>query len=179
MNTISYMQKASEAAAANGNAFKAMLDISLNATQKLLELNGELVRSLATNDGEAAHEFDFSNQVGLHTQRLERTSAYLRDVSDICLSTQSEIAKLNAEQAANLLQAITIQLDTLAKTDPLDAAGFSEMLKSTFTKTGTTYEEMINTARELTESSLNVALAVLQPAVRETGRKAASPRKAA
>jgi len=179
MNSISYIEKASEAATANGEAFKSMFEISLGATQKLFELNGELVRSFVQRDGSSSGDFDFRNQIDLHKRHLERTSEYLRDINDICLSTQAEITKLNTQRADIVMKTLSTQLDELAKTNPLDATGFSEMLKSTFAKTGTTYEEMINTARELTESSLTAAMTVLQPAARETGRKAASPKKAA
>lgn len=177
MTTDTYIQKASDAAAVNRNALTSMLDISLGATQKLLELNGEFVLSLARSDGAMKGDFDFNNPVGLQAQRLERTTEYLRDLNDICLSAQSEIAKLNTQQAENLMQVITTQLDAFAKTDPRNTAAFSEMLKTAFSKTETTYEEMINTTRELTESSLNAALSALQPAARETSRKVASPKK--
>jgi len=179
MNSISYLEKASEAATANGEAFKTMFEVSLGATQKLFELNGELVRSFVQRDGSSPADFDFRNQIDLHKRHLERTSEYLRDVNDICLSTQAEITKLNTQHADNVIKTISSQLDELAKTNPLDATAFSEMLKSTFAKTGGSYEELINTARELTESSLTAALTVLQPAARESGRKVASPKKAA
>ncbi|NMG73998.1 phasin family protein [Aromatoleum diolicum] len=178
MNSISYLQKVTEAASDNGEVVKAIFDVSLNATQQLLALNGDFMRSFAT--GSATHSTqDLHEQVGVYMQSFERASEYFRNVNEICVKTQAEIATVSAQRAAEVTQTLVAQVDNLFQGSPLKTAGIADMLKSTLNTAGTACENIINTSREVAESTMTGATQALQTSANASRTSARSARKTA
>ena len=162
MNAIFNLQKATEAASANGDAFKSVFDVSLKAAQDAFALNEAFLRSFASTD-EAPSAFDFERSLGAQTERMERTSAYLSEMGELCVRTQSEIGRLNAEHFEKSVRTMFAQFGNAF--DPAGAAGspvVAEMLRAYTSSAGSAFENMLGAAREITESSLSAATEVLQ-----------------
>lgn len=162
MNAIVNLQKVTEAASANGEAIKSVFDVSLKAGQEAFALNEAFLNSLVA-DAEAPSAFDLERHCGLQTARMERTSAYLSEMGELCVRTQSEIARLNAEHFDKSMRTMLAQFGNVF--DPANAMGspvMAEMLRAYSSSAGSAYENLLNATREFTESSLSAAAEVLQ-----------------
>jgi len=178
MNSISYLQKVTEAASDNGEVFKAIFDVSLNATQQLLALNGDFLRSFVTA-GTTPSTHDLHEQMSVYMQGFERASEYFRNVNELGVKTQAEIATVSAQRAAEVTQALVAQVDNLFQGSPLKTAGIADILKSTLSNAGTACENIINTSREVAESTMTVATQALQTSANASRTSARSVRKSA
>jgi len=179
MNSISYLQKVTEAASDNGEALKAIFDVSLNATQQLVALNGDFVRLFIAGSATPVSGQDMHAQMNACTQHIERASEYFRNMNDICIKTQTEIASVNAQRAAEVTQTLVAQIDNLFQGSPMNTSGIVEMLKSTLSNAGTACESIINTSREVAESTLTAATQALQTTANAPRTSARSARKTA
>ncbi|MBI1904915.1 MAG: hypothetical protein HYS20_01540 [Rhodocyclales bacterium] len=179
MNSISYMQKATEVAAANGQVFKSIFDVTVAAMQRLTSLNGDLVRSLTRDGALPTAGQDVRERLRTYTARIDETGEYVRECNDLCIKTQMEIARLHMQRMGDVVQALTTQFEELARINPMDTSGMGEALKVMFNNSGSAYEEMTNTMREAVESSLTATLRALQPPQKETPKSPATAKKAA
>lgn len=178
MNSIHYLQKMTEVASDNGEAAKAIFEVSLNATQQLLALNGDFVRSFATAKVSPS-TLHLHDQATVYVQNFERASEYFRNVTELCSKTQAEIATVSAQRAAEVTQALAAQVDDLFQGSPLHAAGIADALKSTLSSAGTACENIINTSREVAESTMTAATQALQSSANASRTSARSVRKTA
>ncbi len=179
MNSIAKLQRFAEAASANGDAFKSIYDVTLAASQQIFALNNDFFQSFVEGCTVPKSSPDTHELVSMYAQGLERTSAYCRDISDICSKTQVEVFKassLSADEAAKFFFA---EIETLLQSLPVDQSPFSEMLKSAFSNAGSTCEKIIDTSRQMTESSLAVATHAVETAGKSTGPTPRSARKTA
>lgn len=192
MNTISYMQKATEVAAANGEIVKSMFDTSVATMQRLMTLNGDFVRSISRDAYGGAREVDVGERIGAYLRRLDDTEAYLCELNELCIRTHTEFARMGAQRAGEVLKALVAQFEQAGRANPLEAGGFRDMVKAGFDSTGAAYEEMIKTMRAVTESNLTAAMQSLRAQThahahaqaqtqqaKEPGKSAAQARKAA
>lgn len=179
MNSISYMQKATEVAAANGQVFKSMFDVTVTAMQRLATLNGDLVRSVTRDGALPTPGQDARERLHAYSVRIEEAGEYMRECNDLCIKTQTEVARLQLQRVGDVVQALTTQFEELARINPMDASGMGEAMKVMFNNSGSAYEEIANTMREAVESSLTATLRALQPLQKEAPKNPATAKKAA
>lgn len=178
MNPLSYFQKVAEVACDNGDVAKAICDVSLNATQQLLALNGDFVRTLACANVPAAQP-NLHDQTTLYAQGFERASEYFRNVTELCAKTHAEIATVNAQRAAEITHALAAQVDDLFQGSPFKSAGIPDMLKSTLNSAGAACQNMIHVSREVAESTVAATAQALQNSADASRTSARSVRKTA
>lgn len=179
MNSIAKLQRFAEAASANGDAFKSIYEVTLSATQEIFSLNNDYFRSFVEGCASPEGRLDGSELVSAYAQGLERASAYCRDVSEVCSKTQVALFKagsLSADEAAKLFFA---ELETLYQALPMDQSQFSEMLKSAFSCASSTCEKIIDTSRQMTESSIAVVAHAAPATAGSAGTTAKAARKVA
>lgn len=156
MNSIAKLQRFAEAASANGDAFKSVYDVTLTATQQIFSLNNDFFQSCVEACTVPQSSLGMHELVDGYAQSVERASAYFRDVSEICSKTQVEVFKastLSADEAAKFFFA---EIEILFQSLPAGQSPFSEVLKSVFSNASSTCEKLIDTSRQMTESSLAV-----------------------
>lgn len=182
-NSVTPLQeKISEVANANGEALKSMVNVALNASEQLLALNLNVLRSYTANiakptSGNTAEQM--TAQFKSPAKTLELTSDYLRNVSGICLKTQSEFAQLNVERISELNQSVSAMLDDMAKSGPKGTAEVVEQVKSALGSMTEAYENMIRTTSEIAESNLAAASSALEPMVAVARTESKVSKKAA
>ena len=170
MNSVSYVERFTEAANANGEAFRSICDTSLKSVQQLMALNGDFARSLSENGALPLNGFDLREQMSAHTQRMQRAGEYFRELNEICVKVQGEFARVGTELAAEVGKITAAQIGVLFEASPLAASGFAEVFKSSLKDAASAGERMVNTSREITESSMTAALQALQAAPAESAR---------
>lgn len=178
MNALAKLQRVAEAASTNGDAVKSIYDLTLKTTQQLFALNNDYFRSCVEGCTTPENGAGTQELMSAYAQGLERASAYFRDASDICSKAQVEIFKassLSADEAAKFFFA---EIETLLQASSADQSRYFEVLKSAFSSASSTCEKIIDTSRQMTESSLAVAVHA-GPAAGNAGTTARSARKAA
>jgi hypothetical protein len=176
MSSATNLQKAVETATANGAAFKSLYEISLNTVQKIYSRNSEFIRAFAEAGAYRKGGLDLRDLAGTYAQYLERSSEYFSEIGDICTTTQTELLKVGAQNAEDLAKNFIAEFEALLQQNPLDNAKFSDWLTSALSTAGTTYEKIVDTSRQITESSLTVATHLGQAAANtatKTARKTA------
>lgn len=184
MNSITPLhERFTEVVTANGDAFNAIVEITLNTAEQMFALNMNTVRSYkagakVVNGGSLFEQL--TAQSGSAARSLELASDYLRSASSICIKSQAEIGQINIERANELAQSFGSLLDTMARSGPVGSAEVVEQIKSALSSASEAYEHVIKTSSEFAERSLAAADEAVQPvlaAASSTEKKVA--RKAA
>jgi hypothetical protein len=179
MTTNVAMQKLAEAASVNGEAFKSIYDITLNASQQMLTLNNDYFRSFAEGFTVPKNGLGLSEQLSAQTQGVERASEYLREISEIFTHTQAEVFKLGSQNADEVTKILFADLEMLLKPFPVDQSTLAEVLKSALSTATTAYEKLVDTSRQITESSLKVVSGAGQAAANTAATTTKAARKSA
>ncbi len=179
MKSINYMNSVSEVANANGEAIKSMYMLSLEAAQKLGELNGEMVRSFVDNVQKIGATSDAEERVKVQAQLFERSSDYFRELTDVFSSTMPEIGRLNAQRMNAVMDMMAEQAQQLsaAKRKSERSADMAELMKSSFFNPAVAYENMFNMTQQLFDSSLQAV--GQKPAGKAVARASEEGKKAA
>jgi phasin family protein len=163
------MPKYIDAANASIQTFESLAGIAFNTSEQLLALNLEAARSLcefaSANAqpimGEDMRE-QFANRLNANGQGVEQVTAYLRNLNELCLKMQAEMAEVNAQRLTELSDSLVSAFDALAKTAPAGSADFVAAMKSTLNSANMAYEKLIKAGREVTETNWSVATKALQ-----------------
>jgi hypothetical protein len=166
MTANATLQKLSEAASVNGEAFKSICGLTLNASQQMLALNSDYFQSFAEAFTVTGSGQDFSEQLSAQMQSAEQASEYFRKMSEIFTQTQAEVFKRGSQNADEVTKILFADFETLLKSFPVDQSTLAEVLKSALSTATTTYSKLVDTSRQITESSLKV--------VSDAGQAAAS-----
>ncbi|ANQ85910.1 phasin family protein [Azoarcus olearius] len=167
MSSYFSLQKLTDAANANGNALKSAFDIGLDASERFVALNFATLRSLSAGYkplGEDVFE-QFSGQFKTPVQGIEQATDYLRNVSDIYVKAQADIARLNSERLNGVSQQVNELLDDVARTGPAGTAEVVGKVKTALNSVTEAYENILRTTREATEHQFAAASNALQPIV--------------
>jgi phasin protein len=185
MNTLSSVQKLTQVASGNIEAFESFAQIMLNASERLVALNLDSARSMCHLAASSAAPLggndmrdQFANRMNEQGKTLEQAAAYVRNVNELCIKTQNEVADLNTRRLNEVSQGMQELLDGIAKSGPAGAADIVAAIKSAMSNASTAYQNLIKTTRDVAETNLAAATNALQPIVdAATSGKAA--RKAA
>ncbi len=173
MNTLPSVQKLTQAANGNIQAFQSFADIVLNASERLVALNIEAARTLCSTATANAAPLTASNdmrdqiaaRMGTQGKMFEQAAEYFRSFNDLCAKTQSEVAELNTQRLNEVSGSVHELLDSVAKAGPTGAADIVAAMKAAMNNASAAYENMIKTTRDVTESNLAAASNALQPMV--------------
>ncbi|ENO85832.1 phasin family protein [Thauera linaloolentis] len=126
------MQKLAATANSSLQTFQSLADIVLNASEQLLSLNVEAARSLcayasAQSLPASGEEFrsQFASRIAAQNEGFEQASEYLRNVNEICLRTQSEVAEISTRhinEVSSSVQSLFNEVARLAPVAALEAA---------------------------------------------------------
>lgn len=104
MTNYPSMQRLTATANSNLQAFQSMAEIMLNASERLAALNVEAARSFCAfaasqkfpANGEELRD-RLAGKGNAQDHGLEQAAEYLRNVNEVCLRTQSEVAELSTQ----------------------------------------------------------------------------------
>jgi len=186
MNTLPSVQSLTDAANANIMTFQSFADIVLNASERLTTLNIDAARSVfafaSANAGPLIGEGlrdQIASRVGAQGQGLEKAAEYVRKVNEVLVKTQADVTQLSAKRMSEATDSLHSMLDTMAKSGPAGTADIVAAMKSALNTTSATFENMIQTTREVTESNLAAAANALQTTAHEAATAAKASKKAA
>jgi len=122
------MQKLAATANSSLQTFQSLADIVLNASEQLLSLNVEAARSLCAyasaqtlpSNGEEFRS-QFASRVAAQSEGFEQASEYLRNVNEICLRTQSEVAEISTRHISEVSNSMQSLFDEVSKLAPVAA----------------------------------------------------------
>ncbi|HNS93027.1 MULTISPECIES: phasin family protein [unclassified Thauera] len=124
------VEKFSANAQASIEHLEAYAQITLSAAEKLLALNLDTARTLcelASNSGAQLESGDLrsalATQGATQSKGFEHLTSYLRDVSKLCVQTQSEVVEVGSRQFADLqrtMQSMFEEAGKLSKVNPLE-----------------------------------------------------------
>lgn len=141
MTSLPHVQQLNETAKNSIEHFVAVADIVLNASEQLVGLNIDAARSaceLASTKAAALASADikdqFSNHVAGQGETFEKAAAYLRNVNEICVKTNAEVAELNARHAGEFAQSVQSLFESIAKFAPVGAFDFASLVPAKSTK---------------------------------------------
>lgn len=128
-NTHPTAQKFAETAQSSIQMFQQLADVVLNASEQMASLNLEAARSMCAYASTQAAlpvksdlQANLADRAEAHSASFERATEYLRNVSDICLRTQSEMAELGARHFNEVNQSMQSLFGEMARINPLDGA---------------------------------------------------------
>ncbi|HRP67365.1 MAG TPA: hypothetical protein PLF79_14915 [Thauera sp.] len=165
-------ERFTEVVTANGDAFNAIVEITLNTAEQIFALNMNTARSYKANttlSNRGGFFEQLTAQSGSAARSFELASDYLRNASSICIKSQAEIGQINVERANELAQSFGSLLDTMARSGPTGSAEVVEQIKSALSSATEAYEQVIRTSSEFAERSLAAAEEAVQPVVAAAG----------
>lgn len=124
------MQNFANAANASLKTFQSLAEIMLNASEQLTALNVDAARSfyafaasqtLPTNTEELRERV--TGKGNTHNQGFEQTSEYLRNISEVCLRTQAEVAEISTQHLNEFSNSMSSLLGEVAKMTPTNELG--------------------------------------------------------
>ena len=186
MNSLPSVQNLTDAANANIMTFQSFAEIVLNASERLTTLNIDAARSVfafasansAPLFGEGLRD-PFSSRAGFQGQGLEKAAEYVRNVNDVLVKSQADVAQLSAKRMSEVTESLHAMLDGMAKSGPAGTAEIVAAMKSALNTTNATFENLIQTARDVTESNLAAAANALQSTAGEAATATKTSKKAA
>jgi len=178
MDSMNYARTMTEAAGASATAFKEAFDISLRAAKQISALNGDFARSLV--DGpQATHALDLHQQMQAYSRRVEHSSEHFRNVNDILLKTQSELAKLNAQNMSKVLQTLASQIEQGNPVGGIEVSKLADLMKASLASAGNAYETMFKMTNTLMDTSIKTIAPTSTTAVTRSHSAGTERRKSA
>jgi hypothetical protein len=158
-----------EAAGASASAMKEAFDISLKAAKQIGALNSDFAHSLIAGP-QAARTLDLHEQMQAYSRRVEHSSEHFRNINDILLKTQSELAKLNAQNMSKVLQTLASQLEHGNPIGGIEASKLTDLMRASFVSAGNAYETMF----KMTNTLMDTSIKTIAPTTTTTGPRSHS-----
>lgn len=186
MNAFVPVQALANSASGNLQAIQSFADILLNATEQALAINIDTARKLSTSFTAVAEPLAMDNLQGEVTARInaqtlaiEQTAAYVRNLSELSLRVQNDLASFGTERIAAATQGFCELCDKLSHAAPQGGTDFIDAMKQVVTQSSAAYETLVRTSREAAESTF-AAASKAYPAIAANSTPAAkSSRKSA
>lgn len=127
MNTVHpSAQKLADTARNSIQMFQEMAEVVFSASEQIVNLNLEAARSMCAYASSQAAKpvkpdlhMNLAGSAQVQTENFERASTYLRNVSDICLRTQTEMAELGARHFNEVNESMQTLMGEVARMTPL------------------------------------------------------------
>ena len=170
MTTFVSAQRLAKAANGNIEAFQSLTDIVFSASEQLLALNLDAARKLcayASANAVPVLEGDLNEQISsrmsANGKSMEQAGEYFRNVNDLFIRTQSDIAAFGTQQLEVVSRGFNELLDNVAKSAPAGTSDFVAAMKIAMSNASTAYESFVKTTRDVAETNLAAAGSALQP----------------
>lgn len=145
---------------ANVEAMRSLAVTSLKATERLLALNLDLMRTsfgFGADPSRPATDMGWQDMIsrqgmGLQ-QTTEKAAAYLRGVYDISAEAQAEVSELMSSRVGDVSDSVTSLLDTIAQSGPAGSESAIAVVKSAIANTRSAYDHLVKTAQQVTEAN--------------------------
>lgn len=169
------MQKLSAVAESSGAALKSMVEIALDTSEAMFELNMSLARQLSAGSREpfvggmlppgstGAHAGP--HQLGLGTD-------YVRNLNDILSRAQAEIARVHLDQMNDLGHSLSALAGSLSTNGPANSVEMLDQFRLAMVQVSDAYEQLFQSARNVVSGATVANEAPLRPE-----RGAAVPRR--
>lgn len=171
------LQKLTDAVNANMQTYLSFAEIVLNTSERLSSLNIDATRSsfkqfsaYATPRPGEGFTQQITARLGEQGHNLEQTLAYLRNVSEVYVQAQNDIADLGSRRLAELSEEFQALIDKAAKSAPVGSSEMVAAMKTALSQASSVYDSLLKTSREVTETHLAAATSALQPIAGTTGR---------
>jgi cell division septum initiation protein DivIVA len=167
MNVTDTLQKLSEAAAGQGNAFKSIYEVALKATEQVFSLNTDFARSFFEGAVTYPAGSDYQQQLAAQCRQIESASTYFLNISDVWFKSQAEMFTLGSANAEALSQQLSEQFEHLVNALPADPSKYSEALNLALNAAKNACEKVMDTSRQISASTLVPAGRARAPGARE------------
>lgn len=171
------LQKLSAVAELNGAALKSMVEIALDTSEAMFELNLSVARALSATGREslvAGLRDPAETGSHAHSQAIDLGTEYVRNLNDILSRAQSQITRVQVEQMNDLSRSLRALVEGLASDRPAGGADMLEQVQVAMTQVSEAYAQLFQAAREVVANSAVTADNVFQP-----GKAPAPPRRSA
>lgn len=177
MDSMTYARAITEVAGVSTNAYKQLFDISLDAARQLGALNGDFARSVF-DGARAPKALDLREQMRAYSRSLDHGSTHFKNVNDILLKTQTQLAKVNAQHMGNILQTLASQLEEGTPAGGVEVSKLAELMKANFKSAESAYETIFKITNTLMDSGIK-SIAPPQVQDRRQGHHSGNNRKSA
>lgn len=164
MNAYVSAQTLASATHGNMQAFQSLAEIMLGATEQALAINLEAARKLCNGISAVAEplavndlQSQFTARINAQSRAFEQTTAYMRDLAELTLRLQNELAGFGTDRLAEATRDFCELCDKLAHTAPQGSNDFLAAMKEVVTQSSAAYESLLRTSREAAESTLAAA----------------------
>lgn len=113
MTTHPAVQNLTDTANTSVQTFLSLADIVINASERLVALNVEAARSAvafasanATPVASTDLQAQFSSCVAAHGKGIDQAAEYLRNVNEICVQTQADVAEVSAKHLNEISESV-------------------------------------------------------------------------
>ncbi len=114
------VQKLTDTAHTSVQTFLSLADIVINASERLVALNVEAARSAvafasanATPVASTDLQAQFSSCVAAHGKGIDQATEYLRNVNEICVQTQADVAEVSAKHLSEIGESVQSLFENL------------------------------------------------------------------
>lgn len=171
------LQKLSAVAELNGAALKSMVEIALDTSEAMFELNLSVARALSETGRESlVAGLRDPSEAGAHTHThaIDLGSEYVRNLNDILSRAQAQITRVQVEQMNDLSRSLKALVEGLASDRPAGGAEMLEQVQVAMTQVSEAYAQLFQAARHVVANSTVAGDKALAPAPARRGtRKAA------
>lgn len=164
MNAFVSVQTLASTTHGNIQAFQSLAEIMLGATEQALAINLDTARKLCSGLSAAAEPLahsdvqgQFAAPINAQTQAFEQTAAYVRNLAELSLRVQNDLAGFGTERFAEATRGFCELCDKLAHAAPQGSGDFLAAMKQVITQSSAAYETLVRTSREAAESTLAAA----------------------
>lgn len=154
------MHKLSAVAESNGAAIRSMVQIALDTSEAMFELNMSLARELSAAGRESlaggmrspaiANAQTGSHQFGLGAD-------YVRNLNDILGRAQANIARVHLEQMNDLAHSLSALATSVSGNGVVGGAEMLDQLRGAMAQVSEAYEQLFQTARNIVAGTTVVA----------------------
>lgn len=171
------LQKLSAVAELNGAALKSMVEIALDTSEAMFELNLSVARALSATGREslvAGLRDPAETGSHAHSQAIDLGAEYVRNLNDILSRAQSQITRVQVEQMNDLSRSLRALVEGMASDRPAGGADMLEQVQVAMTQVSEAYAQLFQAARDVVATSTVADDKALAPAPARRGvRKAA------
>ena len=130
MTNYPSMQQLADTTNSGLRTFQSLAEIMLSASEQLTALNIDAARSFcafAASQTLPVNAEELRERVtgkgNTHNQGFEQTSEYLRNIREVCLRTQAEVAEISTQHLNEFSNSMSSLLGEVAKMTPSNELG--------------------------------------------------------
>lgn len=186
MNAYVSAQNLASTTQKNIQAFQSLAELMLGATEQVLALNLDAARKvcnglaataepLVSNDPQAL----LNARVNAQALAVEQGAAYVRNLTELSLRVQNELASFGTERIGDASRAFCELCDKFAHAGPQGSDDFLAAMKQVVTQSSAAYESFVRTSHEAAASTFAAASGSFPAVAANSAPSAKAGRKSA